>query len=172
MLIIQKPASEANYTKGRAWQSITHVVLHVEAGSSDGTIAWFANPAAHVSAHYSVSKAGQVYQHVKESDTAWANGIAAPFKWADATRDPHRNANPNSYTISIEHEGMGGPEPWPSAQVQASATLIADICKRNKIVFDRQHIVRHSEIYNGHACPGLGCPIDDIVTLAAKIADQ
>ena len=166
MTIIQKPASEQNYTRGRAWPKVDFVVLHLEAGSEVGSIAWFANPAAQVSAHYSVSKAGTVYQHVQEADTAWANGLTAPYRWADKTKDPGRACNPNAYTVSIEHEGQPA-DIWPDAQVQASAALVADICRRHGIPIDNTRVIGHATIGGHAACPGANCPMDQIISLAA-----
>jgi N-acetylmuramoyl-L-alanine amidase len=170
MNIIQDPATPSDYSRGRAEPEVTHVALHIEEGSEAGTDAWFADARAGVSAHYSIGKDGTIRQHVAEADTAWAVGLAYPFKWADPTRDPHRDANPNSYTISIEHEGkIEDAPPWPDAQVQASAALVADICARHAIAITRQFVVRHSEIGGHPLCPGVNAPVDQIVALAAAI---
>ena len=165
MTILQKPAAPSNYTVGRASKAITHVVIHVEAGTEAGTQTWFANPKAHVSAHYSVGKDGQVYQHVAETNTAWHAGIPFPYTWNEPSKDPHNQMNPNAYTIGIEHEGFAA-DPWPDAQVQASAALVANICGRYHIPIDRIHVVGHHEIYAGHDCPSTGCPIDKLVAAA------
>lgn len=143
------------------------VVIHVESGTEAGTINWFANPNAHVSAHYSVSQAGTIYQHVQEDHAAWHAGIPAPCVWNDNTKNKWPGKNPNSYSIGIEHEGFDDGKPWPIAQLKASAALVADICNRYKIPIDRNHIVGHHEIYAGHTCPGKGCQIEQIVHWAA-----
>ena len=168
MTILQNPASEANYTKGRAYSRITHVVLHVEDGTEAGTDAWFQNPQSHVSAHYSIDVDGKIRQHVPEADTAWANGLPYPYRWANILMDPMFHVNPNAYTISIEHAGMGG-VPWPDAQVSASIQLVADICRRNAITVEEKHVVGHHDIYAGHICPGAGCPMTRIIAGAAEI---
>ena len=172
MTILQSPASPENYTSGRAYPEITHVAIHIAEGSLAGTLAWFATPAAEVSAHYVIGKDGSVHQCVQEHDTAWAVGLPAPFRWADTTKDPHRNYNPNSFTISIEHEGrIEDAPPWPDAQIQASAALVADICRRYRIPAIRQFVVRHSEIGGHPQCPGANCPIDQIVAMAFVLID-
>ena len=169
MNIIQSPASPDNYSKGRAYPEITHVAIHIAEGTLGGSIAWFQDPAAQVSAHYIIGKDGSIHQCVAESNTAWAVGLPAPCKWADPTRDPHRvGVNPNSYSISIEHEGkIEDAPPWPAAQIAASAELVRDICTRHAIPIDRMHVVRHSEIGGHPQCPGANAPIDQIVALAA-----
>ena len=164
---IQKPADPANYT---SWGSasprvVSLIVIHVEAGSEIGTQSWFANPQAHVSAHYSISKAGTVYQHVQENDIAWHAGIPAPCIWNVQQKNPHPGINPNAYSIGIEHEGLAH-EAWPDAQVKASAAVVADVCRRRSIPVDAAHVVGHHEIYAGHDCPSSGCPLELIIALA------
>lgn len=168
--IIPDPANPANYSRGRDYPAVTHVAIHIEEGSEAGTDAWFADPRAEVSAHYSIAKDGTIRQHVAEGDTAWAVGLRPPFAWADTALDPHFGVNPNAYTISIEHEGrIEDAPPWPDAQVQASAALVADICTRHAIQIDRRYIIRHSEIGGHPLCPGNSCPINEIVSLAAAM---
>lgn len=164
--IIQKPADPHNYGGARLPNRIQLVVIHVESGSEIGTIGWFSSQQAHVSAHYSISKAGQIYQHVPEAQIAWHAGIPAPYVWADNAKNQWPGVNPNAYSIGIEHEGYDDGQPWPDAQVHASAALVAWICARYTIPIDRAHVVGHHEIYSGHSCPGAACPVDGIVDLA------
>lgn len=106
------PAASCNYTVGRT-MSITHVTIHTAEGSYAGTISWFQNCSAQVSAHYVVrSSDGQITQMVLEQDKAWHVG------------------SENSYTIGIEHEGyMSAPATWfTDAMYNASALLTRDIC--------------------------------------------
>jgi N-acetyl-anhydromuramyl-L-alanine amidase AmpD len=168
--IISKPADPANHGAYRIF-AIELIVIHIEAGTEEGTINWFANPKSHVSAHYSVSKTGQVYQHVPEDLVAYHAGIPKPCVWADESKNPYPGRNPNVYSVGIEHEGFDDGQSWPEAQVQASAALVADICTRHQIPIDRAHVVGHHEIFAGHSCPGSACPIDRIVELAAAIKD-
>ena len=168
MNIIQKKASPYNYGGVRT-MSISLVVIHVEGGTETGTCSWFEDPTAHVSAHYSVSQAGTVYQHVPEQMVAWHSGLPAPCVWNVQAKNSHPGVNPNAYSAGIEHEGFDDGKPWPDAQVKASAALVADICHRNGIPIDRAHIVGHHEIYAGHSCPGSACPIDLIVATAAAL---
>lgn len=160
-MIVKKPADPANYGGKRLPVKI--VVVHVESGSEEGTIRWFQNPKAHVSAHYSVSKAGQVYSHVDEDKVAWHAGIKAPCVWNNQAKNKWPGINPNSYSIGIENEGFDDGKPWSRAQLESLAGLIADVCKRHSIPATRDFIVGHHEIYAGHTCPGKACPLDDIV---------
>jgi hypothetical protein len=111
------PAASCNYTVGRT-ATVTHVTIHTAEGSYAGTISWFQNCSAQVSAHYVVrSSDGQITQMVNESDKAWHVG------------------SENSYTVGIEHEGyMSAPATWfTDAMYNASALLTRDICVSNGI---------------------------------------
>src|SRR5690606_19504803 len=67
---IWRPAAPENYRQRPAGAVIDCVVLHATAGGLSGTLAWFANPASGVSAHYVMAKNGDVYQMVEEKDLA------------------------------------------------------------------------------------------------------
>lgn len=132
------PASSSNYQVGRT-QAITTIVIHVTQGSYAGTISWFKNPSAQVSAHYVVrSSDGQITQMVAEKDTAWHA----------------RSANP--YAIGIEHEGYVDQPSWfTDAMYRSSAALVKNIADRRGIPKDRDHIKGHSEMPgNDHTDPG------------------
>lgn len=107
---IWNPASSCNYSARTA--AISHVTVHTTQGSYAGSISWFQNCSAGVSAHYVIrSSDGQVTQMVREADKAWHVG------------------NSNGYTIGIEHEGyVNAPATWyTSAMYNASAALTRDI---------------------------------------------
>ncbi|MFF7384122.1 N-acetylmuramoyl-L-alanine amidase [Streptomyces griseoluteus] len=132
------PASTANYAVGRT-AAVSKVVIHVTEGSYAGTISWFQNPSAQVSAHYVVrSSDGQITQTVREKDTAW-----------------HARSG-NASGIGIEHEGyVDNPSWFTDAMYRSSAALTASICARYGIPKDRAHIVGHSEVPgNDHTDPG------------------
>ncbi|TCC34368.1 N-acetylmuramoyl-L-alanine amidase [Kribbella speibonae] len=135
---IWNPASTSNYRVGRT-AAITTIVIHVTQGSYAGTISWFKNPSAQVSAHYVVrSSDGEVTQMVAEKDTAWHV----------------RTENP--YTIGIEHEGFVDQPSWfTDAMYRSSAALTRNIADRRGIPKDRAHIKGHSEMPNNdHTDPG------------------
>ncbi|MEW2498676.1 N-acetylmuramoyl-L-alanine amidase [Streptomyces nodosus] len=132
------PADPANYAVGRT-AAISKVVIHVTEGSYAGSISWFQNPSAQVSAHYVVrSSDGQITQTVREKDTAW-----------------HARSG-NATGIGIEHEGyIDNPSWFTDAMYRSSAALTASICARHGIPTDRAHIVGHSEVPgNDHTDPG------------------
>lgn len=107
---IWNPAASCNYSARTA--SISHVTVHTTQGSYAGSISWFQNCSAGVSAHYIIrSSDGQVTQMVREASKAWHVG------------------NSNGYTVGIEHEGyVSNPTAWyTSAMYNASAALTRDI---------------------------------------------
>ncbi|MEE1939829.1 N-acetylmuramoyl-L-alanine amidase [Streptomyces sp. TRM 70361] len=127
-----------NYAAGRS-APITHVVVHVTQGTYAGTISWFQDPAAEVSAHYVVrSSDGEVTQTVRDRDTAWHA----------------RSGNP--YSIGIEHEGYVDDPAWfTDAMYRSSAALTRHLTDRYDIPRDRTHIVGHHEVPgNTHTDPG------------------
>ncbi|HXG58969.1 MAG TPA: N-acetylmuramoyl-L-alanine amidase [Thermoanaerobaculia bacterium] len=113
---IWNAAASCNYGAGRS-SSITHVAEHIAQGSYSGTISWFKNCSASVSAHYVVrSSDGQVTQMVHEADTAW------------------HVASHNSYTVGIEHEGWAEDCAWYStALYNGSSLLTRNIADRRGI---------------------------------------
>ncbi|MEA2489106.1 MAG: hypothetical protein QOH21_898, partial [Acidobacteriota bacterium] len=118
-------AASCNYTVGRT-VAVTNITVHTTQGSYAGSISWFQNCSAQVSAHYVVrSSDGQITQMVRESDKAWHVG------------------SENGYTIGIEHEGfVENPSAWyTDAMYNASALLTRDICTSNG--FDK------TKIYDG-----------------------
>lgn len=102
----------ANRDLGRGGESIDQIVIHYTAsGSAAGTIAWFKDPNALVSAHYVVAQGGEIFQLVRDEDTAWHAGLA-PRPWlsaAENARRRERNARirPNQRGIGIEVVNWG-----------------------------------------------------------------
>ncbi|KAF4410595.1 nucleoside transporter [Streptomyces lycii] len=142
-------ADAGNYKAGRS-AAIDTVVVHVTQGAYAGTISWFQNPAAQVSAHYVVrSSDGDVTQMVRDADTAWH------------ARDA------NSRSLGIEHEGFVDDPSWfTDAMYRSSAALTKHLCDTHGIPKDRQHIVGHSEVPgNDHTDPGANWDWDHYMAL-------
>jgi hypothetical protein len=135
------PASTANYTHGRAGESVRYVVIHTTQGSYAGAISWLQNPAAQASAHYVIRASdGQITQMVDESDTAWHAG----------------NWTYNLRSVGIEHEGFVSSPSWTTgAMLRSSAELTCAIARRHGIPLDRDHIFGHVEVpLATHTDPG------------------
>ncbi|MFG6195938.1 N-acetylmuramoyl-L-alanine amidase [Nonomuraea sp. JJY05] len=136
-------ASSSNYTASSrpSAYAIDRVIIHVTQGSYAGTISWFQNSAAQVSAHYVVkSSNGAITQMVRDKDIAWHAG-----NWTYNTR-----------SIGIEHEGYVNDASWfTDAMYRASAALTKAICDKYGIPKDRSHIIGHNEVPGAtHTDPG------------------
>lgn len=171
LLTMKQALLAINFAKGRkSPYRVDLIVIHVTEGSAASVVEWFSNPTAdngdpsNVSAHYMVRKDGVIVQFVDENDTAWHAGrVSAPTAALVIDRSP---ANPNGYSIGIEHEGSGR-EPLTLAQRIASVSLIRDICARRAIPIDRTHIVGHHQIFAPKLCPG-AIDVDALVSEAAQ----
>jgi MYXO-CTERM domain-containing protein len=133
-----------NYTNAsRGASQIKYVIVHTTQGSYAGTISWFKNPSAKVSAHYVVrSSDGAVTQMVDDRDIAWHIGCF------------------NTNSIGIEHEGfVSAPSKWyTDAMYRSSARLTSWLCDKYGIPKDRKHIMGHGEApdCSDHTDPGSG----------------
>jgi hypothetical protein len=137
-----RPAGQGNYTDANRERShnINRIVVHIAQGSYSGTLSWFKNPRANVSAHYVVGRDGRVAQCVRDADIAWHSGN---WKW-------------NKHSIGIEHEGYAGRRgAWSDAMYHASARLAAHLSKRHDIPVDRYHVTGHNRVPGSATrCPG------------------
>jgi V8-like Glu-specific endopeptidase/N-acetyl-anhydromuramyl-L-alanine amidase AmpD len=124
-----EPADSGNYRAVSGTRTINRIVIHITDGGPkiNGTIGWFKNPAAKVSAHYIVGQDGEVVQMVKHNDVAWHASSA------------------NGDSIGIEHvANTKGLNPTPM-QYCASAVLANWLASQFSLPMDRTHILGHSE---------------------------
>ncbi|MEV0620420.1 N-acetylmuramoyl-L-alanine amidase [Nonomuraea sp. NPDC050404] len=136
-------ANSGNYRVSNRETSynIDKVVIHVTQGSYAGTISWFQNPSANVSAHYVVkSSNGAITQMVRDKDVAWHAG----------------NSSYNNRSIGIEHEGWVNDPSWfTDAMYRASAALTRHLCDKYGIPKTRTGIIGHNEVPGAtHTDPG------------------
>ena len=136
------PASTTNYkVAARTTSDVDHIVIHTTEGVYSGTLSWFKDPAAKVSAHYVVrSRDGHIAQMVDEKNVAWHDACF------------------NTRTIGIEHEAfMAHPEVWfTEAMYTESAALTANIAERYGIAKEHGPILGHGEApdCSDHEDPG------------------
>jgi N-acetylmuramoyl-L-alanine amidase len=148
-----------NFRAGRpSHLQVEAVVIHVIDGTQLSADATFLNPALEFkrSAHYSVSRSGEIHQYVEEQDTAFHCGVVDRPAWIGLKRGPRGEIiNPNFYTIGIEHEG-GPDDDWPDAMYAASAALLRDLGTRFPALasLTRRNLVMHREIRASKTCPG------------------
>jgi hypothetical protein len=123
----------------RGWPNITHVVIHTLIGSATNTIQHWRSGKNCFPPHYVINKHGEITQMVAEHYYAQHAGTA------------------NTYSIGIEHEGgcYNTPACFSESLYQASSALVRDICERQKIAKDREHIIGHDEVPGtDHGDPG------------------
>jgi hypothetical protein len=95
--------------------AITSIVVHYTTSRSiNGTISWFKDPIAQVSAHYIVGRDGEIVQMVRDSDKAWH---CLSF---------------NTNSIGIEHVAATG-DKLTAEQEKASAKLIKWLMAEYKV---------------------------------------
>lgn len=87
-------------------QTVRGVVVHIMAGTLEGSQAWFNNATAQASSHFGTGKDGELRQWVDTADRAWAQ--------AAGNRD----------WLSVENEGVGG-DKLTDAQITANARVLA-----------------------------------------------
>lgn len=153
-----KWAGTPNFTKGRNNRKIEAIVDHITAGNYPGCLNWMQNPQAKASAHYLVTKAGEIYQLVKDEDTAWHAGVVKKPNWK-----LYDGTNPNRYTIGIEHESFDGS--LTEDQYQATLWLHKYLNQKHGIPVDTDHIIGHFRINSVDKanCPGPKFPWDRLL---------
>lgn len=147
-------AGTPNYRSGRNGRKPIAIVNHITAGAFPGCLSWLQNQAAQASAHYLIIKAGQIFQLVKDEDTAWHAGVVNKPSWP-----LYDGTNPNRYTIGIEHEGQPG-DTLTEEQYQATLWLHRQLITKWSVPVDRDHIIGHYRIdsVDRPNCPGPGFP--------------
>ena len=116
--------------------------------------------------HYIIDRDGKIFCFVPESRAAWHAGRGS-------YQDEKYTNNMNQYSIGIELMAIGSEEDmsiyltpeeyaavaqehkgFTSAQYDAVAALVADICSRREIPADRQHIIGHQSYNPAKNDPG------------------
>ncbi len=110
----------ADYRKGRGGKTVQSVILHSTCGRKLGDIETLTGEGGPVvSCHYYVTRKGELYQFVKETDTAYHAGRVKSPKYG----------NQQSIGIEQEHwdpdEHHPDGEDWPEVQIRVVASLIA-----------------------------------------------
>ncbi len=127
---------------------VTVIVIHTTEGTYASAINWFESTASQVSAHYLISKTGEITQMVLEKDKAWHVKAA------------------NSYTIGIEHEGMIEDPNWVTEpMLDASAQLCCYLLKKWQLPATKDHVMGHVDLPGQtHKDPGAYWPWDKYMT--------
>lgn len=134
--LVDRPSP--NFNDRRDGARIDLLILHYTGmPTAEGALQRLCDPAAKVSAHYTIDEDGTIYRHVAEEKRAWHAGASA---WAGA-------ADINDRAIGIELVNPGhefGYRPFPEAQIAALVELARGIVKRHGI--PRSRVLGHSDI--------------------------
>jgi len=136
MEIVERPSP--NFDPRPEGAFIDILVLHYTGmRTAEEALARLCDPAAKVSAHYTVDEAGRVYAHVDESMRARHAGVSW---WAG-----ERDVNNRSIGIEIVNPGHEfGYMPFPEAQIASVIELSRGIVARHPIAPYR--VVGHSDV--------------------------
>lgn len=126
------------------------IVDHITAGLMPGCLSWMCNSGSGASAHYLVTRDGEIYNLVDDLNSAWHAGVVKNPSWP-----LYDGTNPNWYTLGIEHEGWPD-EPLTEEQYQATLWLHRKLIEKWDIPIDEDHIIGHYRIdsINRANCPG------------------
>ena len=112
------------------------------------------DPRLVVSAHYLISKKGEIFQLVDEGKRAWHAG-------ADEIPG-HPGEDPNDISIGIELENLNNDkDPYPDAQVTAAIELAQQINVRYALT--RAAHVTHHQVAPTRKVDPLGLDVDDLL---------
>lgn len=120
-----------------------------------------------LSIHYILDRDGKIYCYMPESRCAWHAGVGT-----FGGNEKYTNAM-NKYSIGIEIAAIGSEKDmaqyltseeyaaldeslvgFTDKQYDALALLVKDICERNSIPYDREHIIGHDEYNPKKSDPG------------------
>lgn len=136
MVLQERPSPNFDERAGEG--HVGYIILHYTGmKTAEEAIARLTDPAAKVSAHYTIDEDGTVYHHVDESKRAWHAG--ASF-WQD-------QSDLNSLSIGIEIVNPGhewGYRTFPDMQIAAVIELCKQIMQRHDI--EPENILGHSDI--------------------------
>ncbi|MCG7407658.1 N-acetylmuramoyl-L-alanine amidase [Paenibacillus sp. ACRRX] len=142
------------------------IVNHIASARMSTLDDWYTNRNNKVSsAHYGISKKGDIHQYVAIERAALANGIPhSSIKAASSLYVRSKQHNPNLYSVSIIHEGMEGE--LTDEQFQACIKLhrYIQIMIQEKwghhLPLTSDYVIGHHQIDPIHkaACPGYKFP--------------
>ena len=160
MTLATRTAETPNQSS-RNGAAVEYIVLHHMATTGFEAVlrSWMSGK-KQGSCHYAISNTGEIVEVVPEHLRAWS--------LSSATFDG------KSITFEIANESAGGSWPVSRNAHEATAQVVADLCRRYEIPCNRDRIIGHREVFTRHhagyatACPG-GLNLDGIVARAAEL---
>lgn len=143
------------------------IVLHIQQGTTRGSLSWWASGNADASASVIVSKNGTVLTVIDSQHGPWTNGdVSKPNARGQAFIAKANGANVNNISLTIETEGQSG-ETLPDVEIDAICWQIREWQKQFGLT--DQDIYRHADLNSTSRafCPG---PYYDVVL--KRLADS
>lgn len=138
MKLVDRPSPNYNDRPGKP---VSILLLHYTGmETAAAALARLCDPAAGVSAHYTVDEDGTVYAHVEEAHRAWHAGVSF---WAGET-------DINAISVGVEIVNPGhefGYRGFPDLQVAAVEALCLGILSRHRIPPHR--VLGHADVAPG-----------------------
>lgn len=120
----------------RRGQEILLVLMHWTGGTFQSCLNWFKDERSNVSAHYVISKEGDIIQMVEDQNKAWHAGKSSLMGYPKSI---------NACSIGIELEGPPSAlnnTTWPEAQLQSAIWL----CKMLHNKYPKVRITDHATV--------------------------
>ena len=137
---------------------IRFIILHSTGysglGQYDGAVSWLCNPASKVSAHYVISREGDITQLAQCIDITWHAGVSSWGKY--------KNLNALSVGIEMEHSDKNNDD-WPDEQLRAVASVVRTVMKKFDIPFE--NVLGHNQIAPGRKVDPKNFPFDKLKKL-------
>src|SRR3990167_1359566 len=166
---LSEALSKTNYKKGRGEQKPLILVIHrislpgLTAGSA---ISRFTDPKQEVSSHAICKYDGTIINLVRDSDTAFCNGVVVNPKSSLVKMYFQKGISINEISLSLENEGSEYAD-LTSEQYKANASWVKEKCIKFNIPINALHVIRHDQIRSDKTCPGK-INIEKIIILASK----
>ncbi len=134
--IVDRPSP--NFNERPAGVAIDILLLHYTGmQSAEEALSRLCDPAAKVSAHYTIDLDGAIYRHVEDAKRAWHAGVSF---WAG-----ERDINGRSIGIELVNPGHEfGYNEYPEAQIQALMALGTVLRREHPIPVER--VLGHSDV--------------------------
>lgn len=112
--VISRPSN--NWNERPFGSLINAVIMHAtESNDAQQDVAWLQSALSKASAHVVIDRDGTIYDLVPVTKRAWHAGVSS----FDGVPDC------NNYAIGVELANRGDGEPYPDAQLEAAACLVA-----------------------------------------------
>jgi N-acetyl-anhydromuramyl-L-alanine amidase AmpD len=123
------------------------ITYHIATSTISSNLGWLTNPASGASCNYYIGKDGTIYELVPWQEAAWTNGKVSKPDTSNAliAKWVRNGWNPNTRTISIEHEGEAR-DTLTAAQIASNNRLTAWLSQVAGIPISRTTIIGHYQI--------------------------